>query len=107
MTLFSSTLLSTVTVYIFNGLSQRSVITYTYYRCIDFHAFDNYRVLTETFTHASIILDMLKKVFAKLFENKRRETRPRDFEWEKFQKTAKEQFVKLRDKGLSIPVVTL
>jgi len=50
---------------------------------------------------------MLKKVFAKLFENKRRETRPRDFEWEKFQKTAKEQFVKLRDKGLSIPVVTL
>lgn len=50
---------------------------------------------------------MMKKIFEKIFGSKRRETRVRDFEWEKFQKTAREQFVKLRDKGLSIPVVTL
>ncbi len=50
---------------------------------------------------------MFKRIFEKLFSTRRRETRPRDFEWERFQKTAKEQFVRLRDKGLSIPVVTL
>lgn len=67
-----------------------------------------YRYLTRTFTHASIdIKAMMKKIIEKLFGSKRREARPRDLEWEKFQKTAREQFVKLRDKGLSIPVVTL
>jgi len=42
-----------------------------------------------------------------LFEEKRKETKARDFEWERFQKTAKEQFIKLKDKGLNIPVVSL
>ncbi len=50
---------------------------------------------------------MIRKIIEKLIDSKKREAKPRDFEWEKFQKTAREQFEKLRDKGLSIPVVTL
>jgi hypothetical protein len=50
---------------------------------------------------------MIKRIFKNIFKSKRKETKERDFEWERFQKTAKEQFVKLKDKGLSIPVVTL
>lgn len=50
---------------------------------------------------------MVKKLFSRFFEKRKREEGPRDFEWEKFQKTAREQFVKLKDKGLSIPVMTL
>lgn len=50
---------------------------------------------------------MIKKILEKLFEKKRKETGPRDFEWERFQANAKEQFKKLKDKGLSIPVVTI
>lgn len=50
-----------------------------------------------------MIIDTLKKIFG----IKRKETKQRDFEWESFQKTAKDQFVKLKEKGLSIPVVTL
>ena len=49
----------------------------------------------------------MRKVFEKLFGIKKKETKKRDFEWEKFQQTAKEQFKILRDKGLNIPVVTL
>lgn len=52
-------------------------------------------------------IDMIKRLIGKLIKGKKKETRPRDFEWEKFQKTAKEQFVRLREKGLSIPVMTL
>lgn len=50
---------------------------------------------------------MISNLFKKLFNLKRKETKERDFEWERFQKTAKEQFVRLKEKGLSIPVVTL
>ena len=50
---------------------------------------------------------MIRRLIEKLFESKKKETKPRDFEWEKFQKTAKEQFVRLKEKGLNIPVVTL
>jgi hypothetical protein len=49
----------------------------------------------------------MKKLIEKLFGNKKRETKPIDFEWERFQKNAREQFVRLKKKGLSIPVVTL
>lgn len=49
---------------------------------------------------------MIKKFLSKIFA-KKKETKPRDFEWERFQKEAREQFQKLKDKGLSIPVVTL
>ena len=49
----------------------------------------------------------MKKIFEKLFGMKKRETKPTDFEWERFQKTAREQFVRLHKKGISIPVVTL
>lgn len=49
----------------------------------------------------------MRKFFEKLFDTNKKETRPRDFEWERFQRMAKEQFKKLKDKGLSIPVVTL
>lgn len=48
----------------------------------------------------------IKQFFRKLFENKKK-TGPKDFEWESFQKVAREQFVKLKEKGLSIPVMTL
>ena len=76
-----------------------------------FSIINYYRYLTRTSDFASINLDgkkgnMLKKLLSKLL-TKKKETKPRDFEWERFQKEAREQFQKLKDKGLSIPVVTL
>jgi hypothetical protein len=50
---------------------------------------------------------MVSGIFKNILGNKKKETKPRDFEWEKFQKSAREQFIKLKKKGLSIPVVTL
>jgi len=50
---------------------------------------------------------MMSNLIKKLFNQSRKETKERDFEWERFQKIAKEQFVRLKEKGLSIPVVTL
>lgn len=50
---------------------------------------------------------MIRQLISRLFTGKKRETKPRDFEWEKFRSTAKEQFTRLKEKGLSIPVVTL
>ena len=50
---------------------------------------------------------MISNLLKKIFSLKRKETKVRDFEWEKFQKVAKDQFIRLREKGLSIPVVTL
>lgn len=49
------------------------------------------------------IVNILSRVFTK----KKKETRPRDYEWERFQKTARQQFIRLKEKGLSIPVMTL
>jgi len=48
----------------------------------------------------------MKKVFEKLFGRKKR-TSPRDFEWERFQESAKKQFKMLKDRGISIPVMTI
>ena len=50
---------------------------------------------------------MINNLLKKIFGFKKRETKERDFEWERFQKVAKEQFLRLKEKGLSIPVVTL
>ncbi|MBI4991214.1 hypothetical protein HZB96_03930 [Candidatus Gottesmanbacteria bacterium] len=50
---------------------------------------------------------MIRKIVERILGSKRREAKPRDFEWERFQRNAREQFERLRDKGLSIPVVTL
>jgi hypothetical protein len=50
---------------------------------------------------------MMKKILKAIFGTRDREAKPKDFEWESFQKSAKDQFVKLREKGLSISVVTL
>lgn len=50
---------------------------------------------------------MIKRILNKIFAAKQKETKPRDFEWERFQQTAKEQFIRLNKKGLSIPVMTL
>lgn len=47
------------------------------------------------------------KFFKKLLESKKKQTAPRDFEWEKFQENAKKQFKSLKDKGISIPVMTI
>lgn len=49
---------------------------------------------------------MMKGLLKRLIGQKK-ETKPRDFEWEKFQQTARQQFRRLKDKGLSIPVVSL
>jgi len=51
------------------------------------------------------IVDM-KKILDKIFGRKKK-MGPRDFEWERFQETAKKQFKILKDKGISIPVVTI
>jgi hypothetical protein len=51
----------------------------------------------------NMIIESIKKIFG----IRKKETKQRDFEWERFQKTAKEQFQRLKDKGISIPVVTL
>ncbi|MBI4067638.1 hypothetical protein HY407_04595 [Candidatus Gottesmanbacteria bacterium] len=50
---------------------------------------------------------IVKKIWEKIVGSRKKETKPKDFEWESFQKVAREQFVKLKEKGLSIPVVTL
>ncbi|MBI3955295.1 hypothetical protein HY338_02520 [Candidatus Gottesmanbacteria bacterium] len=50
---------------------------------------------------------MIKDLFQKWFAPKRKANVKRDYEWEKFQSVAKDQFRRLKDKGLSIPVVTL
>ncbi len=47
------------------------------------------------------------KFLSRLFEPKKKKNEVRDFEMEKFQRLAREQFKRLREKGLSIPVVTL
>lgn len=47
------------------------------------------------------------KILERLFDSKKKKTEARDFEMEKFQQMAKEQFKRLKDKGLSIPIVTL
>ncbi len=49
----------------------------------------------------------MRKILGKLFESRKKKTQEHDFEWERFQLVAKEQFKKLKDKGLTIPVVTL
>ncbi len=49
----------------------------------------------------------IKKLLERLLGRTKKENSPKDFEWENFQKVAREQFVKLKEKGLSIPVVTL
>ena len=49
----------------------------------------------------------MKKIIEKLFGAKKKETKQRDFEWERFQEMAKQQFKILRDKGISISVFTL
>ena len=49
----------------------------------------------------------IRKLIDRLLGRTKKENSPKDFEWESFQKVAREQFVKLKEKGLSIPVVTL
>ena len=50
---------------------------------------------------------MIFETVKKIFEGKKRESKPRDYEWEKFQSVARQQFRRLKDKGLNIPVFTL
>lgn len=50
---------------------------------------------------------MFSRIFGELFSNNNKETEPKDFEWEKWQKTAKEQFLKLRKMGIRFPVISL
>jgi hypothetical protein len=48
-----------------------------------------------------------KELVEKVTRGNTKEQKPKDFAWESFQEVAKEQFIRLRDKGLSIPVITL
>ena len=48
----------------------------------------------------------MKKIFERFF-GKKKKMGPRDFEWERFQETAKKQFKILKEKGISIPVITI
>ena len=50
---------------------------------------------------------MFQKILKKLFGSTKRENKAKDYEWERFQVNAKDQFRRLKEKGLSIPVVTL
>ena len=50
---------------------------------------------------------MIKGIIEKLFFSNKKKTEKKDFDWEHSQEVAKEQFKKLKDKGLSIPIVTL
>jgi len=52
-------------------------------------------------------MNSFRKILVRLGIAKKKEARKRDFEWESFQSVAREQFLKLKDKGLSIPVMTL
>jgi hypothetical protein len=52
-------------------------------------------------------LPMIRRILERLAEQKQEKKSVKDFEWEKFREVAKEQFKKLHDKGLSIPVMTL
>lgn len=49
------------------------------------------------------IIEVIKKLGMPI----KKEAKPRDFEWERFQQAARSQFRKLSEKGLSIPVFTL
>ena len=51
--------------------------------------------------------ESMKKIIEKISGTKKKETKQRDFEWERFQEVAKQQFKILRDKGISISVFTL
>jgi hypothetical protein len=46
---------------------------------------------------------MFSKLFLDILPRTGKLSRPRDFEWERFQKTAKEQFLWLREHGRKIP----
>ena len=48
----------------------------------------------------------MRKIIERIFGRKKK-TSPRGFEWERFQESAKKQFKILKDKGISIPVVTI
>lgn len=52
-------------------------------------------------------MNTLKKILENAGLLKKRESGKRDFEWESVQSVAKEQFLRLKEKGLSIPVMTL
>lgn len=52
-------------------------------------------------------MNKLRKILEYIGISKKRESGKRDFEWESVQSVAKEQFLRLKEKGLSIPVMTL
>lgn len=50
---------------------------------------------------------MLIKIYRGLFNKPKKGTIQKDFEWEDVKKSAKKQFKWLRDKGLTIPVMSI
>lgn len=48
----------------------------------------------------------MQNIFKTILGKNEKQAKARDFEWERFQRVAKEQFIKLKEKGLSIPVMT-
>ena len=47
---------------------------------------------------------MFDKLIEDLFSKNKKSTKQRDFEWENFQKTAKEQFIWFREKRIRFPI---
>lgn len=50
---------------------------------------------------------MFNTLFRKFFIKTKKEAKQRDFEWENFQSSVRQQLKSLQNKGISIPVITL
>lgn len=49
---------------------------------------------------------MVAQIISDFFRHKKKQTKEEN-EWEKFRREAKEQFIRLKEKGITIPVATL
>lgn len=50
---------------------------------------------------------IVRKLFSVGRSENKKLNQPKDYEWERYQAFAKQQFVKLKEKGLQIPIITL
>lgn len=50
---------------------------------------------------------MFRKLFREIYFHTNKETKKIDFDWERYQKTAKEQFLRLKGMGISIPIKSI
>ncbi len=50
---------------------------------------------------------MITQILSGFFKHKKKQTKRENYEKEEFRLAAKEQFIRLKEKGINIPVVTL